>query len=143
MLTNQNIIVKLSDEHSFYCSMMKNEGDRMGVHLIAEFLGVESELIAKKRIVKKILDRAISKVRFNAFASLYHQFKPYGVSCVYLLRNSHLSLHSWPEKNYFALDVFSCDKDEKKVFRFLEILKKEFKPKRVVKKVIRRDYYEK
>ena len=114
----------------------------MGVHLIAELLGVKSELIARKSVVKKVLDRAISKSKLKAFSSLYHQFKPFGVSCVYLLRSSHVSFHSWPESGYVALDVFSCDKNEEKVFTFFSELVKSFKPTKIVKKVIRRDYYE-
>lgn len=114
----------------------------MGVHLLVELFGVRGELISKKKDVKKVLDRAISKSRLKAISCLYHQFKPFGVSCVYLLETSHISFHSWPEKNYAALDVFSCDKNEKKVFEFFKVVKESFEPKKVVKKVIKRDYYE-
>ncbi len=114
----------------------------MGVHLLVELFGVKSELISKKKDVKKVLDRAISKSKLKAISCLYHQFKPFGVSCVYLLKSSHVSFHSWPEKSYVALDVFSCDKNEKKVFEFFKVVKDGFKPKRIIKKVIKRDYYE-
>jgi len=40
--------------------------------------------------------------------SFFHRFSPQGVSGVVLIAESHLSLHTWPEENYAAIDLFSC-----------------------------------
>ena len=40
-----------------------------------------------------------------------HQFKPFGVSGVAVLAESHISIHTWPEKSYAALDIFVCGKN--------------------------------
>ena len=40
-----------------------------------------------------------------------HQFEPYGVTMLFLLAESHLSIHTWPENNCFSMDVHSCASD--------------------------------
>ncbi len=114
----------------------------MGIHLIAEFIGVEGEKIARVRKMRPMVERAIKGSGLKAFSSSYHQFKPYGVSCVYLLRESHLALHSWPEVNYLAVDIFSCETGEK-AWKALELLKREFSPRRVKVRAVKGMEYEK
>ena len=41
----------------------------------------------------------------------FHEFKPQGITGFLLLSTSHISIHSWPEYNYVACDVFSCSDD--------------------------------
>jgi S-adenosylmethionine decarboxylase len=114
----------------------------MGIHLIAEFMGVEREKIAWVRKMKPMVERAVKESGLKAFSSSYHQFRPHGVSCVYLLRESHLALHSWPEVNYLAVDIFSCESGEG-ARRALELLRKEFSPRRVKVRVVKGMEYEK
>ena len=40
-----------------------------------------------------------------------HQFHPQGVTAVGLLAESHLSIHTWPEHGYAAVDVFTCGEE--------------------------------
>jgi S-adenosylmethionine decarboxylase len=114
----------------------------MGIHVIAEFLGVNPEKISRVEKTREILDRVIANSGLHAVSSRFHQFVPHGVSAVYLLSESHLSIHTWPEYEYVALDIFTCgaDRPALKAFR---LLVEEFQPKIVKKKIIRRDLYEK
>ncbi len=80
----------------------------MGIHIIAEFLGVGQEKISRVEIAREIMDRVITRSDFKVVSSCFHQFEPHGASAVYLLAESHLSLHTWPEYGYVALDIFSC-----------------------------------
>ena len=41
-------------------------------------------------------------------SSHFHQFSPYGISGVVIIQESHLTLHTWPEYGYAAVDVFTC-----------------------------------
>jgi S-adenosylmethionine decarboxylase len=62
---------------------------------------------AKK--LKKIL-REIAKVcKLTVLRTSTHQFEPYGVTSLFLLSESHLSIHTWPEHGKFAMDVYSCN----------------------------------
>ena len=114
----------------------------MGTHLIAEFLGVEPGKISKVRHVRRVLERVISESGLKFISSSYHQFKPSGVSCVYLLHESHLSVHTWPEYFYLIIDIFSCDSQEKTLKAF-QVAKREFAPKQVRRRVFRQELYEK
>jgi S-adenosylmethionine decarboxylase len=112
----------------------------MGIHIIAEIYGVESGKISKVEDVKLLLDRSISKSGLHVVSSIFHQFNPNGVSAVYLLSESHLSIHTWPEHGYVALDIFTCGKDDS-AFKAFESIIEELNPKNVEKKVIRRDSF--
>ena len=43
------------------------------------------------------------------------KFEPYGVTAVCLLSESHISIHSWPEKGEAAVDIFTCGDAEPKI----------------------------
>ena len=67
-----------------------------------------SPLNDSKRL-KKIL-REIAKIcKLTVLRTSSHQFEPYGVTSLFLLSESHLSIHTWPEHGKFAMDVYSCN----------------------------------
>ncbi|MEM3437691.1 MAG: adenosylmethionine decarboxylase [Nitrososphaerales archaeon] len=113
----------------------------MGIHIIAELLGVDSEKISRVEGIRNIFDRVISESNLKVVSSNFYQFEPYGVSAVYLLRESHLSVHTWPEYGYIALDIFTCGPSGSALKAF-KLLVKEFKPKVIKKKILRRNLYE-
>lgn len=114
----------------------------MGIHILAEFLGVDQGKISRVERTREILDRVVSRSGFRAVSSSFYQFEPYGVSAVYLLAESHLSVHTWPEYGYLALDIFSCGGEEP-ALRAYELLVEEFQPVTVERRIIRRNLYEK
>ena len=113
----------------------------LGVHIIADFLGVDPRKIARVEDLRVILDRVISKSGLHAISSIFHQFEPHGVSAAYILSESHLSVHTWPESGYVALDIFTCGSDECALNAF-DLLVEELKPSAIEKKVLRREFYE-
>ncbi|MEM1539889.1 MAG: adenosylmethionine decarboxylase [Candidatus Bathyarchaeia archaeon] len=110
----------------------------MGIHIIAEFRGVDPKRISKVEDLRVVLDRVVAKSGLHVISSSFHQFEPHGVSAIYLLSESHLSVHTWPEYGYVALDIFTCG-DDGPALKAFELLLEEFKPKSVEKRVIRRD----
>ncbi|MEM2883639.1 MAG: adenosylmethionine decarboxylase [Nitrososphaerales archaeon] len=109
----------------------------MGIHVIAEFFGVEPWKISRVDTLRELIDKIVLESGLKPITSSYHQFEPQGVSGFYLLRESHFSIHTWPEFRYAAVDVFSCGVEET-AFKAVELLKKDLKPKKIVKKIIRR-----
>ena len=55
-----------------------------------------------------------------------HRFNPEGVSGVLVLAESHISIHTWPERGYAALDVFMCGDSQPE--KCVDVLKKHFRP---------------
>mgnify|MGYP000082255320 FL=1 len=54
------------------------------------------------------MNEIIEESNLTKIGEVFNQFSPHGVTGIFLLQESHLSAHSWPEKNYLALDLFSC-----------------------------------
>jgi len=100
----------------------------LGVHLIAEFWSVKS--IDSKKEFEKVLRDAVKAAKSTPLELVVHKFSPHGITGVILLTESHIAIHTWPELNYVAIDVFTCG-DWTKPHRALEYLKKQFKPKKV------------
>ncbi|NHV96825.1 MAG: adenosylmethionine decarboxylase [Thaumarchaeota archaeon] len=109
----------------------------MGIHIIAEFWGVDSGKISRVEHLRAVLDRVVAKSGLHVVSSCFHQFEPFGVSAVYLLRESHISVHTWPEYSYIALDIFTCGADEPALTAY-QLLLEEFKPTSVEERFIRR-----
>lgn len=113
----------------------KRKREYLGRHLIVEFYG--GKIIEEKNQIKKILFEAAKKSNNVPLKFVFQKFKPQGASGVFLLAESHISFHSWPEYEYLAFDIFSCGKKSKPE-RALNFLKKVFKPKRIEKKLLKR-----
>lgn len=106
-----------------------------GLHIIAEFWG--SKTIEDSKEIEKILIRAAREGGNTPLKVTIHKFLPQGITGVVLLAESHIAIHAWPEYNYLAIDIFTCGE---KAFpeKSLDYLRKEFKPKRVDVKRIKR-----
>ncbi len=111
-----------------------------GLHLVAEFWGAKA--IENKKELKKILITAAKKSGSAPLEVVIYKFKPRGITGIVVLAESHLSVHSWPEIDYLAIDIFSCGKKATPK-KALDYLKKNFRPKRVETKLIRRGVFKK
>ena len=110
----------------------------LGYHIIAEFRKCNPELLKRVRQVKPALEKAVAESNLAKICSRYHQFKPFGVTGFVLLAESHISVHTWPEKGYVAVDIFTCGVPEKGEKAF-EVLVREFKPGKVKRKKFDRE----
>jgi S-adenosylmethionine decarboxylase proenzyme len=54
------------------------------------------------------MEQAALAAKTRVVASVFHPFKPQGVSGVVVIEESHLSIHTWPEHGYAAVDFFTC-----------------------------------
>lgn len=82
--------------------------DTIGHHYIAEASGCNPEVIGKVETVERILVQAAEIAGVQVWSISFHRFNPNGVSGVVVISESHLSVHTWPEYGYVALDIFTC-----------------------------------
>jgi len=110
-----------------------------GVHYLISFFGCDKKQINSLKFWKKTLPAAIACSKMTVLHDYYYEFSPCGITGFLLLSASHLSLHTWPENNYAACDVFSCSnsKDTEKV---VEYLKKHISHERIEIKKERRGF---
>lgn len=80
----------------------------LGKHLILELKSCCSEKINDLNYVKNTLENVIEVANVTLLKSEFHQFAPQGVSGVLVIAESHISIHTWPEENYAAIDFFTC-----------------------------------
>lgn len=80
----------------------------VGIHIIADLYGVESDIIAEADRMYPIIENAVKVGKLTKISSDYYQFQPRGSSGVVLLAESHLSFHTWPEHGLVTLDIYTC-----------------------------------
>ena len=100
-----------------------------GVHLIVDLY--EAEGLADIDLIDEALRKCVAAAGATLLHIHLHHFEPNGgVSGVAVLAESHISIHSWPEASYAALDVFMCG--EAKPEACIPVLREAFRPKRIV-----------
>ena len=79
----------------------------MGNHLILDFVGVAFDLNNYELLDGKLRE-VLSCTSVHIEGSLHKKFEPQGVTILYLLSESHFSIHTWPELGLAAVDAFMC-----------------------------------
>lgn len=80
----------------------------VGHHYIVEASGCDSKIIGSVEKVQRIMVKAAEAAKAHVWSISFHRFQPRGVSGVVVISESHLSVHTWPEKGYVALDIYTC-----------------------------------
>lgn len=94
----------------------------LGLHYLAECHNCNPDTIYDAKFVEKLLIATAKHCHASIVDSKFHHFEPYGVSGVVIIEESHFHVHTWPEHNYAAIDLFTCNLslDFKKAAAFLE-----------------------
>ncbi len=87
---------------------MNNSAKALGNHLLYELLEADPKLLDDLPYIKRTLLSAAKKVEAIILSSYFHKFSPQGVTGIVSIAESHLAIHTWPEYNYAALDIFTC-----------------------------------
>jgi S-adenosylmethionine decarboxylase len=105
-----------------------------GVHLIVDLHGAEG--LDDIDLIEATLRHCVHAAQATLLHIHLHHFQPNGVSGVAVLAESHISIHTWPDAGYAALDVFMCGKASPDAC--IPVLREAFKAKRVeVNEVLR------
>ena len=114
---------------------------KVGEHITLDIIGTSKEYDPS------VYERVINKIAKAADVTILniskYKFEPQGFTILALLAESHISFHTFPEKGIISFDFFTCGKVNPAVA--LDIIKKEIKHKRIVKKEFNRDtisYYD-
>lgn len=77
------------------------------MHFIVEASGCDDTITDVVRL-QEILVEAARRANAQVWSVSFNRFPPNGVSGVVVISESHLSVHTWPEVNYMALDIYTC-----------------------------------
>tara|TARA_A100001388_G_C28506119_1_gene373982 strand:- start:65 stop:499 length:435 start_codon:yes stop_codon:yes gene_type:complete len=87
-----------------------NDGKFMhqGKHLLLELYRCDSEKLNDESFLRCTLNIAAKLAKATVLNLISNKFEPQGVTAIALLAESHISIHTWPESNYSAVDIFTC-----------------------------------
>ncbi|NMB92024.1 MAG: adenosylmethionine decarboxylase [Parcubacteria group bacterium] len=110
-----------------------------GKHLLVEVITKNPKELTNKKLIKKVFEQIVKAVKITpVLQPVIYQFpnKPNmpknikgGLTAFYIIAESHLAIHTWPENNYFAFDLFSCKNFSEKVV--IQIIKNNFSIKKL------------
>ncbi len=110
--------------------------NKYGQHYLIELIHCDGEKLKFVPAVKKVLLQAAKKSKAKLLKSYFHQFRPFGVSGVLFIKESHFSIHTWPEDNYAGVDIQTCGFMYPQ--RAIEELKNKFYAQKVKVRIFRR-----
>ena len=77
-------------------------------HLLFTLKGCPYGLLNDEAHIRNVLANAATRSESTLLGIQSHKFQPQGVTAVALLAESHISIHTWPEKAMAVCDVFTC-----------------------------------
>jgi len=80
----------------------------LGTHLLVELRECNPEILKSLEKVRNALVSAAKEAKATIVDISFHEFNPFGISGVVVIAESHLTIHTWPEYDYAAIDIFTC-----------------------------------
>ena len=88
---------------------MFNEYESSGKHMICDFKSIKNiKLLNNIEKLNLILKQICNDNDFQILNEIKYKFEPIGCSIIFLLSESHLSIHTFPEKNHMSFDIYTC-----------------------------------
>jgi S-adenosylmethionine decarboxylase len=106
---------------------VERDGERFaGLHLLIEMWGAHG--LDDRVAIERILRDAVAAARATVLHSHFHRFETGGgISGVLVLAESHIGIHTWPERDFAAIDIFMCGACDP--YDCLPVLRREFAPR--------------
>jgi S-adenosylmethionine decarboxylase len=80
----------------------------IGKHCILELYDCNPQKLDDESFLRSSISAAVHDAGATLLQLITHHFEPQGITGLALLAESHLSIHTWPESGYAAVDVFTC-----------------------------------
>ena len=86
----------------------QSKKERLGTTIVIDVKKVDFNLLNDINFIKNLLDKICIKYNLNVVGKTEKVFTPQGLTVTYLLSESHLAIHTWPEKGKCSIDLFTC-----------------------------------
>ena len=77
-------------------------------HFLLELYRCDREKLNDESFLRCTFNKAAKLANATVLNLISNKFEPQGVTAIALLAESHISIHTWPESNYSAVDIFTC-----------------------------------
>lgn len=108
----------------------------LGKHIILELYQCPADLLSDPQLIEQYMKEAAVIMGATIVETTFHHFSPLGVSGVVVIKESHLTIHTWPEHEYAAVDMFTCGDIEME--KGVALLKQKFQAKNAEMQVLKR-----
>ena len=96
-------------KNQFLSSFSKDEElIHQSKHLLLELYRCDYDKLNDESFLRCTLNRAAKLANATVLNLISNKFEPQGVTAIALLAESHISIHTWPESSYSAIDIFTC-----------------------------------
>ena len=83
--------------------------ENAGKHMLGDFKDIKNlHLLDNLTALKTICNEICKQNNFTVLGVMEHIFHPEGISLVFLLSESHLSIHTFPERRFMSFDLYTC-----------------------------------
>lgn len=82
--------------------------EQLGRHILVEFYNCDKDVLNNHNLIEEHMKNAAIEANATIVQSVFHMFNPWGVSGAVIIQESHLTIHTWPEYGYAAVDLFTC-----------------------------------
>src|SRR5690606_4793372 len=82
--------------------------EALGRQILVEFYNCNRDTLNGEDVIREILLEGVRRSGATIVSDSFHTFNPHGVSGVVVIAESHVTIHTWPEHGYAAVDVFTC-----------------------------------
>ena len=104
--------MEVNNKNQILRSMSNDEElSHQSKHLLLELYKCNYEKLNDESFLRCSLNRAAKISKATVLNLISNKFEPQGVTAIALLAESHISIHSWPESNYSAVDIFTCGRN--------------------------------
>lgn len=80
----------------------------LGKHLLLDLKDCDAALLNDMDYLREMLVDVARLIGATVIKDSFYQFSPQGISGVVIIAESHISIHTWPEYSFAAVDVFTC-----------------------------------
>ena len=87
---------------------MTDASTTLGYHWIVDLHGCPVDLLDDHELIRRRLKETTERFGLTLLNIVSNRFEPQGVTAIGLLAESHLSIHTWPEHGFAAVDIFTC-----------------------------------
>ncbi|MTI71732.1 MAG: S-adenosylmethionine decarboxylase proenzyme [Firmicutes bacterium] len=115
---------------------------QLGRHILVEFYDCDKAILNDHDKIEKHMNKAAKRANATVVESAFHFFNPWGVSGAVVISESHLTIHTWPEFGYAAVDLFTCGDEVNPwvAFKYLEekLMAKKIETKEIPRGVVKK-----
>lgn len=103
--------------------------DIRGTQLLADFYNCESEILDNTEKLIDLIKQGIATSELTYMEYTVHKFDPIGITALFIISESHIGIHTYPEHAFVSIDIYTCTTNNENE-NFIRFIKQHLRPRR-------------